>query len=588
MSRAILQLTRGAVYGGVFLVPPDSSQQTLNEVIWPLSESDAAAAAQARELPLHKIAQQVIHSRDSVVESAEQGELDGFDYIGCPVRTGQMITGAAVFALSHRTESQRSAVLQLVQWCVIWLESYTSAAIKDDTVTHDLGEQAIGMLTEYGPIAVVGNSLCTMLASQFQCSLVALGRSVGMQVHVAAVSHRVIFDRKTSSMNLLEVAMEECVEQGKILIAPQSAECSSDITQAHIQALKKTNYVQLLTVPILYKDQSYGVLLLARESEDRVFEKTLISQIEALTAKIAPILMLRQLSEKSLIGRIHESGARILNRLVGPKHYRLKLLTASAVCILLALTFVSTDKTVSASATIEGEVQQAIVVQSDSVIESVSARAGDRVKKGQLLATMNVSELELEREKWVSELNKRTGQYQQAWAEMNHAQVSIEASRIEQSKAQIEQLEERIAQSSLRAPFDGYLISGDLSQLIGTPVSRGQLVFEIIPDTNYKLVLDVDETRISQLSVGQQGTLRLAGLPGKPIKLTISDLLPIATSKQGKSVFRVEADVLEPPADLRPGLRGVAKIATGKGSLISVWTSSIRQRIRLLVWYYGL
>ena len=204
------------------------------------------------------------------------------------------------------------------------------------------------------------------------------------------------------------------------------------------------------------------------------------------------------------------------------------------------------------------------------------------------MATLNVSELQLEREKWQSELSKREGEHQQAWALKDPAQVTIASSRMDQSKAQLAQIDTRIEQSRMQAPFDGYLINGDLSQSIGAPVTRGQVIFEIIPNANYKLVLDVDEHRISQVKIGQSGTLRLNGLPGKQIELVVSEVLPVASTKHGKSVFRVEADVINPAVDLRPGLHGVAKLVVGRGSYLSVWTAQMRRKLRLFFWYYGL
>ena len=170
----------------------------------------------------------------------------------------------------------------------------------------------------------------------------------------------------------------------------------------------------------------------------------------------------------------------------------------------------------------------------------------------------------------------------------NPAQVTIASSRIDQSKAQLAQIDTRIEQSRMQAPFDGYLINGDLSQSIGAPVTRGQVIFEIIPNTNYKLVLDIEEHRISQVKIGQSGTLRLNGVPGNRIELVVSDVLPVASTKNGKSVFRVEANVMDSAADLRPGLHGVAKLVIGRGSYLSVWTEQIRRKLRLFLWYYGL
>ena len=55
----------------------------------------------------------------------------------------------------------------------------------------------------------------------------------------------------------------------------------------------------------------------------------------------------------------------------------------------------------------------------------------------------------------------------------------------------------KIARSRLAAPFDGIVISGDLSQQIGAPVETGKKLFEIAPLQSYRIILQVDEQRKS-------------------------------------------------------------------------------------------
>lgn len=581
------RMISGVLHGAVFLHNSDNKNFTLTAIGWPNSDADDDTVASAGKAQLQKIAQQVIDSRSSVIQVAEPYESEEIDYIGCTLGSGALMTGAVVFALSPRTESQRATVLQLVQWCVVWLESQLNASVSTHKDTHELTHTAISILSDDGPIPVVGNAFCNLLADHFGCSLVSLGLKNGLQVHMAAVSHRVIFDRRSNSMNMLELSMEECIDQGERLMVPGYLDTKESVVHAHLQALKKTEYAQLVSFPITHNGESIGVLTLGRQDDDEAFDQVRLGQIDTLVERIAPIILLKRLAATTVAKRLTQKFHSHVLRLTGPSNYKLKAITGLSLCILVLLTAFDTNRIVPAAAIIEGETQQAIVVQANSYVQSVGARAGDRVSKGQVLATLNSNELVLEREKWQSELVKRKGEQQQAWAVKDPAQVTIATSRIDQSKAQLAQIETRIRQSRMEAPFDGYLISGDLSQSIGAPVTRGQMIFEIIPNANYKLVLDVEEHQISQVKVGQRGTLRLTGVPGERIELSVSEILPVAATKNGKSVFRVEADVIDAPADFRPGLRGVAKLVVGRASYLSAWTEQTRRKLRLLLWYYG-
>ena len=581
------RMISGVLCGGVFLLNSDGRERSITAIEWPLAEAGNKTSALASSPQLQKIAQQVIDSRSNVIQKADSDESEEADYVGCTISSGDFVTGAVVFALSHRTESQRVAVLQLVQWCVIWLESQLNSSIGAHENTHELTQTAISMISDDGPFPVVGNAVCTLLAERFGCSLVSLGLKSGLQVRLAAVSHRMIFDRRSNSMNLLEVAMEECIDQEKRLIVPSNSASNENVVHAHLQALKNSDYAQIVSVPIIHKENVVGVLMLGRLENDAAFDQTQLSQLDTLTERIAPIIIMKRMSETAVSKRVVQSIRHGIIRLTGPSNYKFKAISAFFLCAVILLTALDTNRIVPATAVIEGETQQAIVVQADSFVQSVGARAGDRVKKGQVLATLNVNGLRLEREKWQSELIKREGEHLQAWALKDPAQVTIASSRIDQSKAKLAQIDTQIEQSRMQAPFDGYLINGDLSQSIGAPVTRGQVIFEIIPNANYKLVLDIDEHRISQVKIGQSGTLRLNGVPGKRVELEVRDVLPVASTKNGKSVFRVEADVIDAPADLRPGLHGVAKLVVGRGSFLSVWTEEFRRKLRLFLWYYG-
>ena len=55
----------------------------------------------------------------------------------------------------------------------------------------------------------------------------------------------------------------------------------------------------------------------------------------------------------------------------------------------------------------------------------------------------------------------------------------IVGAQIEQVEAQLALVEEQLSRARLIAPFDGYVVTGDLSQNLGSPVARGDVLFEV-------------------------------------------------------------------------------------------------------------
>ena len=137
----------------------------------------------------------------------------------------------------------------------------------------------------------------------------------------------------------------------------------------------------------------------------------------------------------------------------------------------------------------------------------------------------------------------------------------------------------------MTAPFDGIVVSGDLSQSLGSPVERGDVLFEVAPLDSYRVILEVDERDIGALSLEQTGSLALTGMPGDVIDIRVDKITPISTAQDGRNFFRVEASLLaDPPAILRPGMEGVGKVDAGRRKVIWIWTHKITSWVRMFFW----
>jgi hypothetical protein len=142
----------------------------------------------------------------------------------------------------------------------------------------------------------------------------------------------------------------------------------------------------------------------------------------------------------------------------------------------------------------------------------------------------------------------------------------------------------KIEHASLGAPFDGLVVSGDLSQQIGAPIEIGKKLFEIAPLLSYRVILQVDERDIRHIEIGQSGKLVITGLAGHPIPLKIQKITPVATAQDGKNFFRVEAGLAEASMRLRPGMEGVGKVFTDRQPLWWILIHSFADWLRLTLW----
>src|SRR5436309_358600 len=242
------------------------------------------------------------------------------------------------------------------------------------------------------------------------------------------------------------------------------------------------------------------------------------------------------------------------------------------------------DYRLSAPSVMEAGIQRAAVAPFNGYIAEALARAGDIVRQGQVLCVLDDRDLRLERLKWLSQQEQFVKQYHEAMAKRSAAQVNILTAQIDQAKAQLALLDDQLSRTRLVAPFDGIVVKGDLSQSLGAPVERGQVLFEVAPLETYRVVLQIDERDVANVAVGQKGQLLLAAAPMEGLPFTVEKVTPVSTAREGRNSFRVEARLQSTPEHLRPGMEGVGKIEVDRRLLIWIWTHQVIDWVRLMVW----
>jgi multidrug efflux pump subunit AcrA (membrane-fusion protein) len=122
-----------------------------------------------------------------------------------------------------------------------------------------------------------------------------------------------------------------------------------------------------------------------------------------------------------------------------------------------------------------------------------------------------------------------------------------------------------------------------MSQSLGAPVQKGQVLFQLAPLDSYRVILQVDERDIADVVTGQKGQLALSGSPADHLPFEVRRITPVSTTTEGRNYFRVEAH-LENTDRLRPGMEGVGKIEVDNRLLAWIWTHQAMDWLRLKVW----
>jgi RND family efflux transporter MFP subunit len=573
----------GDVYSGMVVLGPADEGPYVPAAFWPEETQEIANLARVTERCLKERTGVVL--REDRAEGGSSGASDRL-LVAYPVRVAGKFLGAAALEIAPRAHKALQHVMRQLQWGVAWLENRLMQNKAESEADGQEGmstalDLAAGILQEKR-FRAAATAFATILATRFGCDRVSIGFLKGKHVKVHALSHSAQFKKQMNLIRAIGAAMDESVDQSAALVYPNPE--GNEVLRAHAELVQQRGDGAVCTIPFLDSDEKgYGALTLER-SADRPFGPREVELFESVAALAAPILNEKRENDQLLIRKIGTSLKAQIQKLTGPRHMAFKLITGAVLLTVVLLAVVRMEYRVSAKTTIEGQVQRAVVAPFDGYIVEASIRAGDVVKKGQVMCSMDERDLHLELVKWESQRAQYERQHREAMATRNRASMRIVGEQVNQAAAQVALLNEQISRAKITAPFEGVVVTGDLSQLLGSPVERGKLLFEVAPLENYRVRIQVNEQDIAWIKVGQKGHMMLNSLPELKFPVTVAKITPVSTAIEGSSYFLVEATVQEVSERLRPGMEGVSKIEIGKRSLFWILLHDLIDWIRLRLW----
>lgn len=543
---------------------------------WPDQETVGTALALAAE--------KAIEQRQGVVITSGAATAPATRQMAYPLMLDEHLYGVCAVSFAGGDSSE---VMRKLQWAAGWVEVLLRRQIQDDEQTlRDRATLAFDMLStvlENRTFKAASAALVTELSMRLKSDPVAIGHVRRRHCVVTAMSHSAAFGKKLSFMRDIAGAMDEAVDQRAIVLYPDSEAWDYRVTRAHAELALQHRAGAVLTIPLQSNHEVIGAITLQRPP-GASFDEATVDLCDGVAAVVGPVLEEKRRNDRNILVKNLESLASQLRRLLGPRYFGRKLATAGVIALVAFFSFATTQHTVTSPAVVEGTVQRTIVAPFNGYVASQNARAGEVVRKGELIARLDDQDLTLERLRLSTSRQQKSVEFDQAIAERERARAIIITSQIEQADAQLALIDEQLARTRLTAPFDGYVVEGDLSQSIGASVDRGQELFKIAPLDAYRVALQVDETDINDLEVGSTGILRVASLPDESMSYRIERITAISRQEDGRNYFRVEA-ALEGSSDrLSPGMEGIAKTVVGERLLIHSYTGKLVDWVRLAVW----
>lgn len=226
---------------------------------------------------------------------------------------------------------------------------------------------------------------------------------------------------------------------------------------------------------------------------------------------------------------------------------------------------VSRPTIVTASGAIEARRSVDLAFEVPGRLTTVGPEAGQRVRRGQLLAQVDPLTFQLEAERLAvqaergEDLSRRHRQLHEAGSlAENDLRQSLAIARQQQLAAEL--AAKRVRDTRLIAP-----ISGDVAQRLaeaGEMVEPGRPVYSIVQLDTIDVKVGVAEGEIGQLKVGQDATISATAIAGRTFPGRIRMIAPRADPTT--RTYEVTVSVPNPDRLLRAGMVAEASVSTGE------------------------
>lgn len=560
------------------IVKKEDSNELIPKAVWPADSGNIPKT-------LMKAAQHVVSRGTTVVHNSSESERqDKSCIIAAPIKDSDDSLNVAVIEIKGQSNSKSQNVIQLLQWGAVWFNLLSNINLNEsENRLKIIGDVLINTLQQERFKAAT-TIVVTELAKELNCVQISLGVLKNKKIDIKAVSHNSQIDKRTNSMKEITMAMQEAINQDMTIAYPNVSDNLAQVSFAQEVLSNNNDGSAVITTPIYHANEIFGAMTFEYDKKITP-DLTQIELLESIGALLGPILFLKYQQDRFFLIKVYDDFWKFIKSLFGTKFISSKLIILSIIGVIIYSYTHSTQFTVRATATLEPKTKQFITAPLSGYIQSSSVRAGEFVNKGQVLAKLDDNEMELERLKLKSEyeqlmIEKRAGVFNRD----DRSKVSIIAAQIKQNEARLKLINEQIKHTQIISPFDGVIVTGDLTQFLGTPVKVGQSLFEVAPNNSFHLRIDVDERDISEIKQGIKGRLVLTALPNEELSFEVVRTLPISEAKDGNNYFLVEANLIDVNEVLRPGMKGVAKLDIDERKMIWVWFRRVTNWIKLQKW----
>jgi membrane fusion protein (multidrug efflux system) len=215
----------------------------------------------------------------------------------------------------------------------------------------------------------------------------------------------------------------------------------------------------------------------------------------------------------------------------------------------------------ASTATLEAEEEAMVVAKVRGIAQNISVEEGDYIKAGELMATLEDRQLQIEASQAKATMDRLLNGYKRSKELYGRELISAEQFEnakfeYESQKAAYELAQLNVEYAQIQAP-----ISGVISQRLikkGNMVNTDQQVFKITDFDPLLAILHVPEHEMNKLKKGQQAVIRADAVQGETFTGSVLRISPVVNPETG--TFKVTIAVRDQSNQLKPGMFGRVRI----------------------------
>ena len=434
-------------------------------------------------------------------------------------------------------------------------------------------------------------TMANLLPDVIQCQRCTIALFDGKRLRIKAITGQDLIEQKSVTIRSLTRILEEAVKREDPLnLTPGSLEDmeDKDLKEAGEEYFGDHPFKVLYATPIRDKDQDFGVVSIESAKEEG-FSQTDLTFLKFVSGQAALAFKNARLFQGIPLAKTWQKLFKVSEKIGLMPWAKRIIILLIILAILFAPFIVSVENKVSGKCEIMPIQRYYARAKTEGILKTFQIQEGNLVKKGDVVATLDDEPLQKRLREVLTKKDVLRANIVKYFGLGQMADYEIEGLRLKELETEIEYLQSELEKTRILSEGPGVVITPQprFMERIGKPVAKGEELIEVGELDRLQLEVAVDEKDIQFVKVGQDIRFLLNSIPEQSFDVKVKMIREKAEVKELGNFFIIESELNPLKGPFKPGMKGEARIYTGKAPLGEVFFKDMIDwfRMKLFKWF---